>query len=61
MLFNDGTGTIEDPRWAGELVKTYPFDLDGFQQTAIACIVRIKLKLPGNEDFIPVFSTERQL
>ena len=26
--------------WDGEMAKTYPFQLDPFQATAVACIVR---------------------
>ncbi|KAI7838418.1 hypothetical protein COHA_007790 [Chlorella ohadii] len=33
-------GTLEDPKWAGPLAKEYPFTLDPFQATAIACIER---------------------
>lgn len=33
-------GTIEEPRWEGELAKQYPFVLDPFQSAAIACIER---------------------
>lgn len=33
-------GTIEDPAWKGDVAKQYPFELDTFQKTAVACIVR---------------------
>jgi len=33
-------GTIHQPMWDGEMAKTYPFKLDSFQSTAIACIER---------------------
>ena len=33
-------GTLHDPTWTGEMAKSYPFDLDTFQSTAVACIVR---------------------
>jgi len=32
-------GTLEEPIWDGDMAKTYPFQLDTFQLTAIACIV----------------------
>lgn len=31
---------MEAPRWAGKMQKDYPFTLDPFQSTAIACIER---------------------
>jgi hypothetical protein len=31
---------MEEPRWEGDLAKQYPFTLDPFQSTAIACIER---------------------
>lgn len=40
------TGTKEEqeellnPRYTGEPAKTYPFTLDPFQSTAVACLVR---------------------
>ena len=33
-------GTIEQPMWDGEMVKHYPFQLDPFQATSVACIER---------------------
>lgn len=33
-------GTLEQPAWSGPMAKSYPFTLDAFQSTAIACIVR---------------------
>lgn len=31
---------MEDPLWKGEMIKQYPFVLDPFQRTAIACVER---------------------
>ena len=33
-------GTLQEPQWRGEMAKQYPFTLDPFQSTAIACLVR---------------------
>lgn len=33
-------GTLENPKWNGEMAKNYQFQLDTFQSTAVACIVR---------------------
>jgi len=33
-------GTINHPKYTGKMVKSYPFSLDPFQSTAIACIER---------------------
>ncbi|KAL4421012.1 hypothetical protein ABPG77_008849 [Micractinium sp. CCAP 211/92] len=33
-------GTMEAPLWSGQMAKQYPFKLDPFQSTAIACIER---------------------
>ncbi len=33
-------GTLEKPAWSGAMAKSYPFALDTFQSTSIACIVR---------------------
>ena len=33
-------GTMEDPAWHGDMAKQYPFTLDPFQSTAVACLVR---------------------
>ena len=32
-------GTMEDPAWHGDMAKQYPFTLDPFQSTAVACLV----------------------
>lgn len=34
------TGTIHNPAWNGTMAKQYPFTLDPFQSTAIACLER---------------------
>lgn len=39
-------GTVEQPLWAGEMVKTYPFKLDPFQAMSVACIVSSRLPRP---------------
>ena len=36
-------GTMEDPAWHGDMAKQYPFTLDPFQSTAVACLVRCTL------------------
>ncbi len=33
------TGTMHDPSYNGDMAKKYPFKLDPFQSTAIACLV----------------------
>lgn len=33
-------GTLDAPAFRGEMAKQYPFTLDPFQQTSIACLVR---------------------
>ena len=38
-------GTLEQPAWTGEQAKVYPFKLDPFQSTAIACVVSLFLHL----------------
>jgi hypothetical protein len=35
-----GAGTLANPAWTGPREKAYPFALDAFQETAIACIER---------------------
>lgn len=34
------SGTLDEPRWTGPMAKEYPFTLDPFQSTAVACLVR---------------------
>lgn len=33
-------GTVDAPNYAGTPAKTYPFTLDPFQETSIACLER---------------------
>ncbi|GMP47214.1 hypothetical protein CsSME_00015073 [Camellia sinensis var. sinensis] len=33
-------GTLSNPVYTGEMAKTYPFDLDPFQQVSVACLER---------------------
>lgn len=46
-----GAGTIEHPKWEGELAKKYPFILDPFQQVAVACLV----SCVGTSAWVPSF------
>lgn len=32
-------GTMEEPKWTGTMAKQYPFTLDPFQSTSVACLV----------------------
>ena len=33
-------GDMNNPKWTGKMAKQYPFTLDPFQSTSIACLVR---------------------
>lgn len=33
-------GTLQEPCYNGPPAKTYPFELDSFQKTSVACLVR---------------------
>ena len=35
-------GTLQNPIWTGPMAKEYPFTLDPFQSTAVACLVRCR-------------------
>ena len=41
------SGTLEEPRHAGPRAKEYPFALDPFQETAVACLERRESVLVG--------------
>ena len=41
-------GTMQEPRWTGQMAKEYPFKLDTFQSTASACLVRTTWACMGN-------------
>lgn len=33
-------GTLDDPKWTGEMARKYPFELDNFQEKSVACLER---------------------
>ena len=35
----DHSGTVQQPQWKGKMAKQYPFKLDPFQSTSVACLV----------------------
>jgi hypothetical protein len=40
------SGTLDNPVFKGEMAKEYPFTLDPFQSTSIACLVRARVPPP---------------
>ena len=37
----DHAGSVQQPRWTGTMAKEYPFKLDPFQSTSVACLVSL--------------------
>ena len=38
----DHAGSVQQPQWKGEMAKQYPFKLDPFQSTSVACLVSMQ-------------------
>lgn len=39
----DRAGSVQQPHWKGKMAKQYPFTLDPFQSTSVACLVRFAM------------------
>ena len=44
--FSDHAGSVQQPQWNGTMAKEYPFKLDPFQSTSVACLVSTFLVRP---------------